>query len=444
MKYKNYFEIITSIFIKLNIFLLFLFARTFTGVEIFGFLYGELLIGMCALLLVFYYLVIPIIKFSFLENNKLNVLIIFLVTSFIFMNLFSKQSFLNLEIYKTSTYIWSFGGFVLGKIFVKFNLVKINSSDVYLALFGLFAIFIFSTNGISENRQNFLLNFTDKFEYPKGSDLLLAFIFIFYFILNKYKFSRSSINILILFSSLYLPLFLVKSRSGFISLTIFLLLIFINHKSKLFKLDKQNLILFFTSVFIFLLSTSWVVGKDIVVDEEITQELKFAITSRYSTINDNAYEEEYLQLSLFYIENNRLFSTDGNLNWRFQIWQDILQDLTDDNKFLLGYGFSDIIPAMDSDQRYGQDKQNINVHNYFMHILSRGGLLHLVLILGIYFSIYYKFNLSKMKLDYFMIVFPLIFNSLFDPSMENAHYSTIMYFLLGLLVNKSILFKEEV
>ena len=75
---------------------------------------------------------------------------------------------------------------------------------------------------------------------------------------------------------------------------------------------------------IFLLSTSWVVGKDIVVDEEITQELKFAITSRYSTINDNAYEEEYLQLSLFYIENNRLFSTDGNLNWRFQIWQDIL------------------------------------------------------------------------------------------------------------------------
>ena len=41
---------------------------------------------------------------------------------------------------------------------------------------------------------------------------------------------------------------------------------------------------------------------------------------------------------------------------------------------LVGYGYHDIIPAMDSDQRTGQDRTNINVHNYFVHILSRVAL----------------------------------------------------------------------
>ena len=40
-------------------------------------------------------------------------------------------------------------------------------------------------------------------------------------------------------------------------------------------------------------------------------------------------------------------------------------------------------------------------------------------------------------------MFPLIFNSLFDPSMENAHYSIIMYILIGLALNNRIILKEE-
>ena len=55
------------------------------------------------------------------------------------------------------------------------------------------------------------------------------------------------------------------------------------------------------------------VSKNIAIDETISEELKFAITSRYKTINDNKYEKEVLELSLFYFQDGRIFTTDGNL-----------------------------------------------------------------------------------------------------------------------------------
>ena len=57
--------------------------------------------------------------------------------------------------------------------------IKAGILDIYLSLFGLFVIYVYSTRGISDNLQNFFLNYTDKFEYSKGSDILLAFVFVF-------------------------------------------------------------------------------------------------------------------------------------------------------------------------------------------------------------------------------------------------------------------------
>jgi hypothetical protein len=41
-------------------------------------------------------------------------------------------------------------------------------------------------------------------------------------------------------------------------------------------------------------------------------------------------------------------------------------------------------------------------------------------------------------------VFASYFNSLFDPSMENSHYSIILYFLIGLALKKPIILKEGI
>jgi hypothetical protein len=434
---------ITSMMIKIFIFLTFLFARSFMGLSYYGVRLGEVLMAISAIVLVIYAVMLPIFKKKyFLDNKRMNIVIIILFISFFLVNILEQTDFLNLAIYKSSSYIWSLGGLIFGYNIASLIGFKIYEQDIYLSLLGLFIIYVFSTRGISENLQNVLLEHTDKFEYPKGSDLLLAFVFIFYILLENKKYSKSSLLVLVSFSALYVPLFLVKSRSGFISLIIFLLLIIPKFKKIDFKVDAFLLFSVILSILIFLMSTSWVVSKDIVIDEEIDQELKFAITSRYSTINDNVYEEEVLNLNIFYFNEGRIFSSDGNLNWRLQIWQDIFIDMTSDNILINGYGFSNIIPAMDSDQRGGQDSQNVNVHNYFVHILSRGGFLHLILIGSLYYYLLRKFSNSNNKHKYLLIVLPLIFNSLFDPSMENSHYSIILYFLIGLALKKPIILKE--
>ena len=55
-----------------------------------------------------------------------------------------------------------------------------------------------------------------------------------------------------------------------------------------------------------------------------------------------------MKTSHFYLLKKRLYSADGNLNWRLQIWQDVAKDLnTSPVLRYFGYGYKNIIPAMD-------------------------------------------------------------------------------------------------
>ena len=102
-----------------------------------------------------------------------------------------------------------------------------------------------------------------------------------------------------------------------------------------------------------------------------------------ATAQRNVPQEE---TRLFYINDNRLFSNDGNLNWRLQIWQDVIKDLNNENKLIIGNSFNEKIPAMDDPFRSGDDGTNENVHS-FINILARGGLIHLFLILYIFYRL---------------------------------------------------------
>ena len=429
--------------IKIFIFLIFLFGRTFMGINFFGFKLGELLMGFTALILIIIFLIFPLIFKKHLFNKKISTAFIILIFSFIFINFKNDVTLLNLTIYKNSSYIWTFGGIAIGFLLSKIHPKIFNKIDIYFSLFSLFLIYIYTTKGISENRQNFLLNFSDKFEYLKGSDVLLALIIILYFVLFKLNFSNSAFNVLLISSALFIPLFLYKSRSSFFSYIIFLTFLLLFFRNKKLQLNRVNKVFFLIAILVFLISTNWVVSRDIVLDSDISEELKYAITNRYSTINDNKYEKEVLELSLFYFKNNRIYTTDGNLNWRFQIWQDVIGDLTSSQQIGLGYGFHEIIPAMNSDQRYGEDQLNIHVHNYLIHILSRGGLLHLGIIFYLYISLYQVFKLKNLERNYLMLTIPILFNSLFDPSMENSHYPIIYFIMLGLIINNDKIFTEE-
>ena len=185
---NKYIEIYLNLALKLFLFLLFLLARTFTGVHIFGFRVGELLVG-CSLVLLIAYLIIYPLKTAnyFMGIKALHFTLCFLVFFFLLSTIYNNSNFTNLSLFQTSSYIWTIGALVLGTEIVKYFRIHLSSYDIFFSTIGLFAVYIFSTKGISENRQNFILNFTDKFEYAKGSDILLAFVFVFVFILNKVK-----------------------------------------------------------------------------------------------------------------------------------------------------------------------------------------------------------------------------------------------------------------
>ena len=66
MKYIN------SFFVKIFIFLTFLFARTFMGLSFYGIRLGEILIGSSALVLLIYTSIIPLVTKKYFLNNKKN------------------------------------------------------------------------------------------------------------------------------------------------------------------------------------------------------------------------------------------------------------------------------------------------------------------------------------------------------------------------------------
>ena len=71
---------IFSLFIKIFLLLLFLFARTFTGINIFGFRLGEYLIGGSLILLILHVLLIPLFKRKYiLDDKNLNIVISILI-----------------------------------------------------------------------------------------------------------------------------------------------------------------------------------------------------------------------------------------------------------------------------------------------------------------------------------------------------------------------------
>ena len=107
-----------------------------------------------------------------------------------------------------------------------------------------------------------------------------------------------------------------------------------------------------------------------------------------------------------YIEDGRLMSIDNTTNWRLDIWQDVVEDLNKRDKILLGYGYSSIIPVMvdpEAPGRLGEDGLNENVHNYAVTILSRGGLIQLLLFIYFHYKLFviyrenHKNNFFKLR-----------------------------------------------
>ena len=415
------------------------------GVYIFGFRVGEIMMGASLLILISSLIFLNKELIDVFGKNFVRVNFLILL-SFILNALYTNSSFTSPYTYKSSSYIWTIGFFFLGYFFFRVN--NISTSFMYFQIGVLVYIYFFSIYGLPTSISDFFLTISDKFEPHKGSDILIMFVTVF-FISNRLNSNkRFAFELFVAFSVAYLPLVLFKSRASIIALLIFFIFEFIYFNSELESNFKRNAILTIFCIGIFLQSVFLVSGSGFLEDsqESFVSEVEYGL-DYIATYRADPDDEVF---RLFYIADDdlgtrttRIFSTDNNLNWRLQIWQDVVYDLIYKDSLITGYGFQGMIPAMEPIDRQGLDRLNENVHNFPVNLLARGGLLTLILYIYLY-TIFFSNMKNKYRSYYFLPFFvPVFFNTLFDVTMENSHYPLIFYFVIGMMYNKEKVFYDK-
>ena len=413
---KHVIKLIESLTFLMMFSLLF-FGRSFSGVYFFGYRLGEFMVLLGLILYIVFLLFFKIIKNLDLKNIYIiHTILIFL---FILSLALSKENLTNTYIFRASLFIWVVSFFYFGRtIETKF---ENNIKYIYLLNAAIFLNYIFTVVYFPSKFVEFFQNYSDKFDFNKAHMTVAFYVIVTFanYLFSKINFGKK-INNLILFSmisGLYFPIFIFKSRGAFLSALIYALYYLYLVKNEIFENKKIIIILFILFFALFFISSYFVSDSNIQEEAGIT-----VVTEIFQNKDTSA---TFFSL---YVQDSRLFSTDGNINWRLQIWQDVFSQAYKNNWLIFGFGYQDIIPAMNNPDRSGYDGTNENVHNFLVNIFARGGLASLSLYSLL---IYYIFKSSKSKNSFILYLIPFILVSLFDASMENPHFPALFYFFMG-------------
>ena len=414
--------------------LTFLFTRSFIGISIFGLRVGELSMAV-SLLALFFYILYCLLYLN--DDNslpkELNFINLLMIISFVILVIVNNGSFISTYTYKASSYIWSFGFFYLGFFLTK-NLKISKFLPIFFVIYFVY-LYVYAVYDFPQSLINFFLDISDKYEPHKGSDILIMLIAPLFMILRLYKSERKSIMYLLFTSSLFLPLLLYKSRGAFIAFLFFLTIELIRLKKGFKDSIWKNLVLLSLLVLIFVQS-SFIVTKNEVRIDDVAYTVNELATYR---IPDK--EAEFI---LIYFVDGRAYSSDSNLNWRFQIWQDVVYDMAKNKLFISGYGFNEKIPAMNDPLRAGDDGLNENIHNFLLNVFARGGITHFLLYALLFFIIIKKLKEVFFNYSFMSFLAPLMLASFFDASMENAHFPLILFFTVGMMFNKDKILQDRI
>ena len=413
---KHVIKLIESLTFLMMFSLLF-FGRSFSGVYFFGYRLGEFIVLLGLILYIVFLLFFKIIKNSDLKNIYIiHTILIFL---FILSLALSKENLTNTYIFRASLFIWVVSFFYFGRtIETKF---ENNIKYIYLLNAAIFLNYIFTVVYFPSKFVEFFQNYSDKFDFNKAHMTVAFYVIVTFanYLFSKINFGTKIYNLILfsMISGLYFPIFIFKSRGAFLSALIYALYYLYLVKNEIFENKKIIIILFILFFALFFISSYFVSDSNIQEEAGIT-----VVTEIFQNKDTSA---TFLSL---YVQDSRLFSTDGNINWRLQIWQDVFSQAYKNNWLIFGFGYQDIIPAMNNPDRSGYDGTNENVHNFLVNIFARGGLASLSLYLLL---IYYIFKSSKSKNSFILYVIPFILVSLFDASMENPHFPALFYFFMG-------------
>jgi hypothetical protein len=284
--------------------------------------------------------------------------------------------------------------------------------------------YLFSTGRYPDFFISFFNNYSDKFQFLKGSDILLVYLITV--ILSYQLFNSPKNNIMFLFTStaLMIPLLLFLSRGAFLPASIFFIIEVFFWRKEILKNLSFTLLITVLCIPIFLASTLNVYGNlsfTKIEDSIQTADENIVFDNVTSLIKDKNTHKVFFSFYIF--------------------WQDVVEDIYEDNLFISGYGYNEIIPAMidpNEPGRTGRDGTNENLHNYFINILARGGIFQLILFLA-FFSLIVN-SLKKenkiFRVTNFMIA--ALIAASFDPSMEGVQFPLIFYFFVGYLMSQNL------
>ena len=396
------------------------------GIYLFQFRLGEFVVGLG----LFFMFVVLFLFQKFKKvfgNNLINsyLLVVFLF----FINLIIDfSSPISTYMFKSSSYIWYISYFFIG--YIVFSEVHIKIEYFYLLYFALFLVYFFNTIYYPEILQKLFSEYSDKFQFSKASEISIFYIGITFFS-NRLFSDKKLFDLFIISSSLILPLVIFKSRSAAIAVILYFLNEIWQHRKKFEKNLKRIFILVLIFIILFSLTSHNLVDNIYTIDET---EQAIAGVFKHKYVYSNTYDGE---LPLFYISQNRIFSADGNLNWRLQLWQEGVISIVNENKLFIGFGYKAIIPIFNDIVFSTLDKSNNNAHNYFLNVFLLGGLIAVFAIFLFFYFIVKNKHVSQQTSNLFSFLFPLMFISMFDGSMENPYFGMMFYLFLSIFfVNK--------
>ena len=429
---NNYLKTLVITFLFLSI----IFTRSFLGIQIWMFRLGELVMAFSALI----FLITLIIFKPIYEEKYKSIFLtsVLVLLTFGMTVVFTGSNLFNVYTYKASSYIWSIGFLFLGLTLPKLKILR-RSYSILLQI-SLLIIYLVAIYDFPENIIEFFYSYSDKYEPHKGSDIVINFAILIYFLNRFYKHNQYGFELFLVNLSIFLPLFLYKSRAALISILIFVIYELFLYRKEILRFNFRRIIVFLF-VSILLIVSTFLSQRYVVV--EFSEETIEQIPDAFKTLGEYKFSKYKDDYPLFYISEKRLFSGDGNLNWRLQLWQDAIEDNYQENKLFYGIGYKskfnvfiennlvNTIGVADGNDRRGLDGLNEHVHNYFLTIFLRGGFLQLLVFFTFYYSLFQSAKKNNQLFEMIIFSASIMFVSFFDSSMENAHFPLLFYFFVG-------------
>tara|TARA_B110000444_G_scaffold257583_1_gene296336 strand:+ start:4116 stop:5486 length:1371 start_codon:yes stop_codon:yes gene_type:complete len=451
---KKFVEIYKNLYLILFT-LIVLFGRSLTGIYIFNYRLGELAIGACLVLSVFFLLFAKRSNKFFYFGDSTYIFLKLIFISFFITAFVTESSFTDIYSYKRSSYIWTLSFLFLGMF--AFKNLKVDSlfNKILPALLPL--TYILSANYFPQFLSDFFIRYSDKFDFLKASDVFL--IFVATNIINQ-KIIKKEFNYviyLLLSSAIFIPLFLFKSKGAFLPAVLFLLFEVIRLRKTFLTQKVKSLLLIAFCIPLFYLST-YNIGLQMFVNNYTLEEVDLSSQIVSSVSRASAQKNTVELFGSFFLMDGRLYSMEQMANWRLQIWQDVTRDLFYESEYdgndninffriegpakemkspLFGFGYSEMFPAMNHSSRRGTDMKNENVHNFAVNILGKGGILQFSLFVGFYLSIisyWYKKNKNYRILVFFTFA---LMTAFFDVAMESVRFPFIFFGTVAYLFNEN-------